>query len=63
MTKRVQVTLTESQYEYLVAISEYTGSYNLSSTLRLALDAAIDKYEDNDTFNRYLEDVRRRKKK
>ncbi|CZA37262.1 hypothetical protein [Streptococcus suis] len=60
MKKRVQITLTKDEYQHLVALSEYSGCYTLSRTLKRALDSEIKKYESNDTFKNYLEDVRRR---
>lgn len=50
MKKRVQITLTKDEYEHLVTLSEYSGCYTLSRTLKHALDVEIKKHECNDTF-------------
>lgn len=60
MKKKGQITLTKDEYEHIVALSEYLGHYNLSKTLKHALDNEIKIHESSDTFKHYLEDVRKR---
>lgn len=64
MSKNVKVTLSESEYLELVALSRFTCKGNLSKTIKMALCDALIKY-DSETFRYYQESVRkefRRKK-
>lgn len=62
MSKKVVVTLTDSQIVELDALSKFTGCYTRAGALRHALEDQLNKLSTNQTFRYYLEDEWKQKR-
>ncbi|MFA9413298.1 hypothetical protein ACERC8_01425 [Streptococcus sp. E29BA] len=62
MSKKVVVTLTESQIVELDALSKFTGCYTRAGALRHALEEQLKKLSTNKTFGNYLVDEWKQKR-
>lgn len=64
MRHKVQVTLTQDEYEHLLALKNYFGFKSLSETVSFAVEKEIKVHEGNKIYNYYLkyakENVRRK---
>ena len=60
MKKSVKITLTQDEYNHLVALKAFLGFNFLSETVSFALDKEIDRFRETSTYQRYLEEARKR---
>lgn len=60
MKKSVKITLTQDEYNHLVALKTFLGFNSLSETVSFALDKEIDRFQETSTYQRYLEEARKR---
>ena len=58
MKHKVQVTLTQDEYEHLLALKNYFGFKSLSETMSFALEKEIKVNSGNAIYNFYLGRVR-----
>jgi hypothetical protein len=64
MKHKVKVTLTQDEYDHLLALKNYFGFKSLSETVSFAVEKEIKVHEGNKIYNYYLkyakENVRRK---
>ena len=60
MKKSVKITLTQDEYNHLVALKNYFGFKSLAETVSFAVDKEIDRVQGTSTYRRYLEETRKR---
>lgn len=60
MKKSVKITLTQDEYNHLVALKAFLGFNSLSETVSFALDKEIDRFRELSIYQRYLEEARKR---
>lgn len=58
MKHKVQATLTQDEYEHLLALKSYFGFKSLSETVSFALEKEIKVHQGNAIYNFYLGRVR-----
>lgn len=59
MKKSVKITLTQDEYNYLVALKNYFGFKSLVETVSFALDKEINCNQGNVIYQYYLEEARK----
>lgn len=60
MKKSVKITLTQDEYNHLVALKAFLGFKSLAETVSFALDKEIDRIQEISTYQCYLEEARKR---
>lgn len=60
MKKSVTITLTQDEYNHLVALKNYFGFKSLVETVSFALDKEINRNQGNVIYQYYLEETRKR---
>ena len=60
MKKSVKITLTQDEYNYLVALKNYFGFKSLVETVSFALDKEINRNQGNVIYQYYVEEARKR---
>ena len=60
MKKSVKITLTQDEYNHLVALKTFFGFKSLTETVSFALDKEIDRVQETSTYQYYLEEARKR---
>ncbi len=60
MKKSVKITLTQDEYNHLVALKNYFGFKSLVETVSFALDKEINRNQGNVIYQYYLEESRKR---
>lgn len=60
MKKSVKITLTQDEYNHLVALKNYFGFKSLVETVSFAIDKEIDRIQEISTYQCYLEEARKR---
>lgn len=60
MKKSVKITLTQDEYNHLVALKTFFGFKSLAETVSFALDKEIDRVQETSTYQYYLEEARKR---
>ena len=60
MKKSVKITLTQDEYNHLVALKNYFGFKSLVETVSFALDKEINRNRGNVIYQYYLEEARER---
>lgn len=60
MKKSVKITLTQDEYNHLVALKIFLGFKSLAETVSFAVDKEIDRVQGTSTYLRYLEETRER---
>lgn len=58
MKHKVQATLTQDEYEHLLALKSYFGFKSLSETVAFAVQKEIELHQGNAIYNFYLGRVR-----
>ena len=59
MKKSVTITLTQDEYNHLVALKNYFGFKSLVETVSFALDKEIDRNQGNVIYQYYVEEARK----
>lgn len=59
MKKSVKITLTQDEYNHLVALKNYFGFKSLVETVSFALDKGINRNQGNVIYQYYLEEARK----
>lgn len=59
MKKSVKITLTQDEYNHLMALKNYFGFKSLVETVSFALDKEINRNQGNVIYQYYLEEVRK----
>lgn len=59
MKKSVRITLTQDEYNHLLALKNYLGLKSLVETVSFAVGKEINKHEGNVTYQYYLEEARK----
>lgn len=60
MKKSVRITLTQDEYNHLVALKNYFGFKSLAETVSFSLEKEINRHQENMTYRYYLEEIRKR---
>ena len=60
MKKSVKITLTQDEYNHLVALKNYFGFKSLVETVSFALDKEINRNQGNVIYQYYVEEARKR---
>jgi hypothetical protein len=60
MKKSVKITLTQDEYNHLVALKTFLGFKSLAETVSFAIDKEIDRIQEISTYQCYLEEARKR---
>lgn len=60
MKKSVKITLTQDEYNHLVALKNYFGFKSLVETISFALDKEINRNQGNVIYQYYVEEARKR---
>lgn len=58
MKKSVRVTLTQDEYNHLIALKKYLGCKSLVETVLFAVEKEINQHQENSTYLYYLEEAR-----
>lgn len=59
MKKSIRITLTQDEYNHLIALKNYLGCKSLVETVSFAVEKEIDRYQGNATYLYYLEEARK----
>lgn len=59
MKKSVKITLTQDEYNHLVALKTFLGFKSLAETVSFALDKEINRNQGNVIYQYYVEEARR----
>lgn len=59
MKKSVKITLTQDEYNHLVALKNYFGFKSLVETVSFALDKEINRNQGNVIYQYYVEEARK----
>ena len=59
MKKSVKITLTQDEYNHLVALKTFLGFKSLAETVSFALDEEINRNQGNVIYQYYLEGARK----
>lgn len=59
MKKSVKITLTQDEYNHLVALKNYFGFKSLVETVSFALDKKINRNQGNVIYQYYVEEARK----
>ena len=59
MKKSVKITLTQDEYNHLVALKNYFGFKSWVETVSFALDKEINRNQGNVIYQYYLEEARK----
>ena len=58
MRKSVRITLTQDEYNHLIALKKYLGCKSLVETVSFAVEKEINQHQGNSTYLYYLEEAR-----
>ena len=59
MKKSVRITLTQDEYDHLLALKNYLGLKSLVGTVSFSVEKEIDRHQGNATYLYYLEEARK----
>lgn len=59
MKKSVKITLTQDEYNHLVALKNYFGFKSLVETVSFAVEKEINRNQGNVIYQYYLEEARK----
>lgn len=59
MKKSVKITLTQDEYNHLVALKTFLGFKSLAETVSFALDKEINRNQGNVIYQYYVEEARK----
>ena len=61
MKKSVRITLTQDEYNQLLALKNYLGCKSLVETVSFAVEKEINRHQGNSIYLYYLEEARKGK--
>jgi hypothetical protein len=61
MKSKAQTTLTQDEYDHLIAMKNYLGFDSVSETISFAIQNEFKRHQDSDTYKYYLNEVRKGK--
>lgn len=59
MKKSVRITLTQDEYNQLIALKNYLGCKSLVETVSFAVEKEINRHQGSATYLYYLEEARK----
>ena len=59
MKKSVRITLTQDEYDHLLALKNYLGLKSLVETVSFSVEKEINRHQGNATYLYYLEEARK----
>lgn len=59
MKKSVRITLTQDEYNHLLALKNYLGLKSLVETVSFTVEKEINQHQGNSTYLYYLEEARK----
>lgn len=61
MKKSVRITLTQDEYNHLLALKKYLGLKSLVETVSFSVEKEINRHQGSKTYQYYLEETRKGK--
>lgn len=59
MKNKVQTTLTQDEYNHLLALKNYLGFDSMSETISFAIQNEFKRHQASDTYKYYLDEARK----
>lgn len=59
MKKSVRITLTQDEYNHLLALKNYFGLKSLVETVSFAVEKEINRHQGNTIYQYYVEEARK----